>query len=107
VGRECFGFVAASRFECDVAVPELAIAKQLPRSFKRRSRRSSRRAIIAAMAVPQPSARCSTAWRWGGEMAEQQSEIRFGIGTMLAEGKPATAVVVEDRVAPLTDLVAR
>ena len=38
-------------------------------------------------------------------MAEH--EIRFGIGTMLAGGKPATAVVVDDQVASLADIVAR
>jgi 2-keto-4-pentenoate hydratase/2-oxohepta-3-ene-1,7-dioic acid hydratase in catechol pathway len=35
------------------------------------------------------------------------TEIRFGIGTVLADGKPATAVVVDDRVAKLSDIVAR
>src|ERR1700728_830227 len=35
------------------------------------------------------------------------SEIIFGIGTMSLDGKPATAVVVEDRVAPLAQIVAR
>ena len=34
-------------------------------------------------------------------------EFRFGIGTILAEGKPATAVIVEDQVATLAQLVAR
>ena len=36
-----------------------------------------------------------------------ETEIRFGIGNILAEGKPATAVVVDDRVATLADIVAR
>jgi 2-keto-4-pentenoate hydratase/2-oxohepta-3-ene-1,7-dioic acid hydratase in catechol pathway len=35
------------------------------------------------------------------------AEIGFGIGTILAEGKPATAVVIDDRVATLADIVAR
>jgi 5-oxopent-3-ene-1,2,5-tricarboxylate decarboxylase/2-hydroxyhepta-2,4-diene-1,7-dioate isomerase len=35
------------------------------------------------------------------------SEIIFGIGTMVLHGKPATAVVVEDQVAPLAQIVAR
>jgi 5-oxopent-3-ene-1,2,5-tricarboxylate decarboxylase/2-hydroxyhepta-2,4-diene-1,7-dioate isomerase len=35
------------------------------------------------------------------------SEIIFGVGTMALDGKPATAVVVEDRVAPLAQIVAR
>lgn len=34
-------------------------------------------------------------------------EIGFGIGTILADGKPATAVVINDRVAKLADIVAR
>jgi 2-keto-4-pentenoate hydratase/2-oxohepta-3-ene-1,7-dioic acid hydratase in catechol pathway len=40
-------------------------------------------------------------------VADRESEIRFGIGTMLAEGKPATAVVIDDRVAKLADIVGR
>jgi 2-keto-4-pentenoate hydratase/2-oxohepta-3-ene-1,7-dioic acid hydratase in catechol pathway len=35
------------------------------------------------------------------------SEIAFGIGTMILDGKQATAVVVEDKVAPLAQIVAR
>lgn len=34
-------------------------------------------------------------------------EVTFGIGTMLDAGKPVTAVVVEDRVASLANIVAR
>ncbi len=34
-------------------------------------------------------------------------EIIFGIGTIVADGKPATAVVVNDQVATLADIVAR
>jgi 2-keto-4-pentenoate hydratase/2-oxohepta-3-ene-1,7-dioic acid hydratase in catechol pathway len=40
-------------------------------------------------------------------VATKQAEIAFGIGTMLADGKPETAVVVNDRVASLKDIVAR
>ena len=40
-------------------------------------------------------------------MAESTAEIVFGIGTMLGDGGPATAVVVNDQVAPLADIVAR
>lgn len=40
-------------------------------------------------------------------MPEESSEIRFGIGTIMADGKAATAVVIEDRVAKLSDIVAR
>src|SRR5262249_43496158 len=42
-----------------------------------------------------------------GVMPEGQSEIGFGIGTIVANGKPATAVVVKDQVATLADIVAR
>src|SRR3984957_5049931 len=34
-------------------------------------------------------------------------EIKFGIGTIMSDGKPATAVVIDDRVAKLADIVAR
>ncbi len=40
-------------------------------------------------------------------MPEGQNEIHFGIGTILAGGKPSTAVVVDDQVATLADIVAR
>ena len=35
------------------------------------------------------------------------SEYRFGLGTILAEGKPATAVVIDDHVVTLARIVAR
>ena len=40
-------------------------------------------------------------------MADGKAEIVFGIGTMVDNGKPATAVVVKDQVASLADIVAR
>jgi 2-keto-4-pentenoate hydratase/2-oxohepta-3-ene-1,7-dioic acid hydratase in catechol pathway len=38
---------------------------------------------------------------------DDKPEIAFGIGTLLHDGKPATAVVVNDRVATLADIAAR
>jgi len=35
------------------------------------------------------------------------STIAFGIGTVATDGKPGTAVIIGDRVAPLADIVAR
>jgi 2-keto-4-pentenoate hydratase/2-oxohepta-3-ene-1,7-dioic acid hydratase in catechol pathway len=40
-------------------------------------------------------------------MADDTIEIRFGIGTIAEGGKPATAVVVNDQVATLAEIVAR
>ena len=40
-------------------------------------------------------------------MAQGQAEIAFGIGTIAIDGKPATAVLVNDQVATLRDIVAR
>src|SRR5262249_21194290 len=40
-------------------------------------------------------------------MGDASVEISFGIGTMLRGGKPATAVVVNDQVAALADIVVR
>jgi 2,4-diketo-3-deoxy-L-fuconate hydrolase len=40
-------------------------------------------------------------------MADGKAEIVFGIGTMIDNGKPATAVVVRDQVASLANIVAR
>lgn len=40
-------------------------------------------------------------------MMDGKAEIAFGIGTMAGDNGPATAVVVNDRVAPLADIVAR
>ncbi len=39
-------------------------------------------------------------------MANESIEIRFGVGTIAEAGKPATAVVVNDRVATLAQIVA-
>lgn len=38
---------------------------------------------------------------------KEAPEIKFGVGTIALEGKPATAVVVDDQVATLADIVAR
>jgi 2-keto-4-pentenoate hydratase/2-oxohepta-3-ene-1,7-dioic acid hydratase in catechol pathway len=40
-------------------------------------------------------------------MTDGKAEVVFGIGTMLDDGKPATAVVVNDQVASLASIVAR
>jgi acylpyruvate hydrolase len=40
-------------------------------------------------------------------MVSKRPEVIFGIGTMMQDGKPATAVVVNDHVAPLADIVKR
>jgi hypothetical protein len=40
-------------------------------------------------------------------MADGKAEITFGIGTMVDNGKPATAVVVRDQVARATRRRAR
>jgi 2-keto-4-pentenoate hydratase/2-oxohepta-3-ene-1,7-dioic acid hydratase in catechol pathway len=40
-------------------------------------------------------------------MADDAIEIRFGIGTALIGGKPQTAIVIDDQVASLADIVAR
>lgn len=40
-------------------------------------------------------------------MADKKTEIEFGIGTILREGAPTTAVVVRDQVLALSDLAAR
>ena len=40
-------------------------------------------------------------------MEREEIEIKFGIGTIVHNGKPATAVVVNDQVATLADIVTR
>jgi 2-keto-4-pentenoate hydratase/2-oxohepta-3-ene-1,7-dioic acid hydratase in catechol pathway len=40
-------------------------------------------------------------------MSNGMTEIRFGIGTMMRNGQPATAIVVNDQVAALTDITMR
>ena len=40
-------------------------------------------------------------------MSDGHVEIKFGVGTIRRDGREATAVVVDDRVAPLADIVER
>ena len=40
-------------------------------------------------------------------MTDGKAEVVFGVGTMIDDGKPATAVVVNDQVASLASIVAR